>query len=152
MAVDVKTEIVIQRPLEVVAKYAGDPDNAPAWYANIKSVEWESSPPLRAGSRVAFVAHFLGRRLVYTYSVRELIPLKRLIMSTDEGAFPMETTYEWESTSEGGTRMRLRNRGGPAGYAKLLSPLLSIAMRRANGKDRLLKQILERSKGAESAV
>ena len=63
MSVDVVTETIIKRPRVVVASFATDPDNAPSWYANIKSVEWKSEPPLRLGSRVAFVAEFLGRRL-----------------------------------------------------------------------------------------
>ena len=62
MAVDVLTEAVIDRPRSEVAAFVADPDTAPRWYANIKSVEWRSEPPLRLGSRIAFVADFLGRR------------------------------------------------------------------------------------------
>ena len=143
--VDVTSEIVIQAPREVVAAYAGNPDNAPEWYVNIKSVEWKTEPPLRIGSRIAFVAHFLGRRLVYTYEIVDLIPEKRLVMRTSEGPFPMETTYTWDSTSPNATRMKLRNRGEPGGFFKLLGPFMARRMRRENEKDLMkLKGILER--------
>ncbi len=145
MPVDVETEIEIARPRAEVAAYASDPDNAPAWYTNIKSVEWKTRPPLAVGSRLAFGAQFLGRRLAYTYEIKEFTPGERLVMSTEQGPFPMETTYEWEDTATGGTRMRLRNRGEPAGFSKVAAPMMASAMRRANGKDlALLKEILER--------
>src|SRR6478609_3736344 len=115
MPVDVLTEVVISRPRDVVAAYAGDPTNAIGWYANIRSVEWRTSPPLDVGSQLDFVAHFLGRRLAYTYEIVELTPGERLVMRTAQGPFPMETTYEWEPIGDGATRMRLRNRGNPAG-------------------------------------
>src|SRR5688572_2215500 len=146
MAVDVLTEIVIDRPREEVAGYASDPTHAPEWYVNIQSVEWKSPPPLHVGARVAFVAQFLGRRLAYTYEIVELVPGERLVMRTAEGPFPMETTYTWEPAGPTATRMTLRNRGEPAGFAKVTAPLMAAAMRRANRKDlEHLKALLERS-------
>jgi len=144
VAVDVVTAVEIARPRAEVAAYATDPDTAPSWYENIKGVEWLSSRPLAVGSRVAFRAEFMGRRLTYTYQVRELIPGERLVMATSAGPFPMETSYGWEDTASGGTRMTLRNRGEPSGFSKIAAPVLATAMRRANRKDlRRLKEILE---------
>jgi len=143
MAVDVTTEIVIGRPYERVAAYAGDPSNAPEWYANIVSVRWQTPPPVDVGSRLDFVARFLGRTLAYTYEVVEHGP-HRLVMRTAQGPFPMETTYTWEPENESRTRMTLRNRGEPAGFARIAGPAMAAAMRRANEKDLArLKQILE---------
>jgi hypothetical protein len=144
VAVDVVTETVIQRPREDVAAYAGDPDNAPEWYVNIKSIEWESEPPLALGSKLAFVASFMGKRLAYTYEVVELEPGAKMVMRTAEGPFPMETSYVWEDAGEGATKMTLRNRGQPTGFAKLTAPLMVRAMRSANEKDLAsIKRILE---------
>ena len=144
MGVDVQTEIEIDRPRADVASYAGDPDHATEWYENIKAVEWRSPKPLAVGSRIAFVAQFLGRRLEYTYEIRSLVAGESLVMSTDEGPFPMETTYVWDDTPSGGTRMTLRNRGEPSGFSKVAGRLMAVAMRRANRKDLVrLKAILE---------
>ena len=144
MSVDVTTEIEIARPRGEVAAFAAAPVNAVRWYENIESVEWETEPPLVVGSRIAFVARFLGRRLTYTYEVREHVPGERFVMSTSEGPFPMETTYRWSDTPGGGTRMTLRNRGEPSGFANVVAPLVARAMRRANHKDlKALKGLLE---------
>jgi uncharacterized protein YndB with AHSA1/START domain len=144
VSVDVQTEIEIQRQRAEVAAYAADPDNAPEWYENIETSEWKTPPPLAVGSRMKFTARFMGRRLTYTYEVRELVPGERLVMSTEEGPFPMETTYRWHDADAGVTRMTLRNRGEPAGFAKLAAPVMEAAMRRANRKDlQRLKEILE---------
>jgi uncharacterized protein YndB with AHSA1/START domain len=146
MRVDVSTETTIARPKDEVAAFACDPERVPLWYVNIKLVEWKTEPPLRVGTRLAFVAQFLGRRLAYTYEIRELVPGERLVMSTADGPFPMETTYTWSETATGGTRMRLRNRGEPSGFSGIAAPMLEAAMRRTNRRDlRRLKEILEGS-------
>lgn len=124
--------------------YASDPANATEWYENIKQVEWRSPPPLALGSRVAFTAQFLGRRLTYTYEVVELVAGERVVMRTAEGPFPMETTYTWADAGRG-TRMTLRNRGEPSAFSKLAAPVMARAMRRANRADlERLRSILER--------
>jgi uncharacterized protein YndB with AHSA1/START domain len=144
MAVDVLTEVVIDRPNDEVAAYAIDPSNAPRWYANIESVNWQTPPPITVGSRMDFVAHFLGRRLAYTYEVVELDPGRKLVMRTAQGPFPMETTYTWTPLGDGRTRMTLRNRGEPSGFARIASPVMTAAMRRANNKDlAAIKRLLE---------
>jgi uncharacterized membrane protein len=144
VGVDVQTEVVINRRVDEVASYASDPSNAPEWYANIESVDWQTPPPATVGSKMTFVARFLGRRLEYTYELVELLPGERLVMRTAQGPFPMETTYTWAPVGSGSTRMTLRNRGEPAGFSKLMTPFMARAMRRANRNDLAkIKTILE---------
>ncbi len=144
MAVDVMTEIEIDRPVATVAAFSSDPGNAPAWYVNIQSVAWRTAPTVQVGAQVDFVAQFLGRRLAYTYEIVDWEPGARLTMRTADGPFPMETTYTWTPTRAGGTHMTLRNRGQPAGFSRVTAPLMVLAMRRANQNDlRRLKALLE---------
>jgi uncharacterized membrane protein len=144
VTVEVETSIAIDVPRAQVAAFASNPDNAPIWYVNITSVTWETPPPAAVGSRIAFVAQFLGRRIAYTYEVRKLVTDELFVMSTAEGPFPMQTTYTWQDTPAGGTQMTLRNTGEPSGFGQLTAPLMAAAMRRANRKDlQELKRILE---------
>ncbi len=154
MAVDVTTETIIARPRHEVAAFAVDPERAALWYVNLRSVEWKTEPPLAVGSRIAFVAEFLRRRLAYVYEVVEHVPGERFVMRTAEGPFPMETTYLWRDAGEHRTAMTLRNRGTPEGFSRLVAPFLTLAIRRANAKDlALLKVILEaRTKREEGAA
>lgn len=144
MDVDVSNSIEIARPVEAVAAYAVEPDNAPAWYRNIKSIAWLTSRPLQVGTKLDFVAEFLGRRLAYTYEVVEFVPNERFVMRTAQGPFPMETTYTFEALGPETTRMSLRNRGRPAGFASIVAPVMASAMNAANRKDlAAIKAILE---------
>ena len=146
--VNVLTEIVIDKPLDKVANYAANPDNAPKWYVNIKSAEWTTPKPLQIGSQIAFKAKFLGKELAYTYEIAELLPNKKLVMCTAEGPFPMETTYTWTAVNDNQTKMTLRNTGQPSGFSKLIAPIMVMMMRKANNKDlKNIKRILENKNG-----
>lgn len=143
MPVDVVVETHIEAPLESVAGFASDPGNAPQWYANIRTVRWVTEPPVVLGSRMDFVARFLGRELAYTYEVTELQPGRRMVMRTAQGPFPMETTYTWEAVGTG-TRMTLRNQGKPTGFGRIAGSAMAAAVRRATTKDLArLKALLE---------
>jgi uncharacterized protein YndB with AHSA1/START domain len=144
MHVDVSTEVVIRRPIEEVAAYAADPSNAPEWYENITAIEWQTEPRPAVGSRISFVARFLGRRLAYVYEITDYVPEDHLVMRTTQGPFPMETTYTWTARDAGTTQMTLRNRGTPTGFSALVAPFMQAAMRRANRKDlNSIQSILE---------
>ncbi|WP_160719383.1 SRPBCC family protein [Bacillus sp. USDA818B3_A] len=146
--VDVITEINILSPLKQVAEFAANPDNAPEWYVNIKSVEWKTPKPLTRGSQIAFKAQFLGRELAYIYEVVEFVLDKKMVMRTTDGPFPMETTYTWEVIEKDVTKMTLRNRGNPSGFSKLLTPFMGSMMKKANKKDlQKIKEILEKGEG-----
>ena len=144
--VEVKADTIISSPISNVAEYTTDPDNAPEWYRNIDRSVWKSAKPLQVGSHIGFSANFLGKKMSYTYEIKEFIPEKKLVMEAIDSPLAMQTTYLWESVGEGKTRMTLINRGKSSKFFGFLSPLMAIAMLRAmktNLKD--LKKILEKS-------
>ena len=143
---DVHTRIRINRPLSEVARFATDPDNAPLWYKNIRTVEWISERPLRVGSLIRFTARFIGKEMSYVYEVKEFIPAQKLVMKSIEGPLDMTTEYTWKSISGGSTDMDLRNSGSGSKFPRMIIPLVSYLMKKANRKDLArLKAILETS-------
>ena len=144
MNVDVLSRITIARAPGDVAAFAADPANAPSWYSRISSAELLTGPAVAVGTRIRFVARFMGRRMDHVYEITDLVPGERMTMRTAEGPFPMETSYTWEPDGRW-TMMTLRNRGEPAGFARLAAPFIAPAMRRANRQDlESLKRLLER--------
>ena len=144
MDVDVTMTADIRRPRGEVAAFACDPTNVPAWYANIRSVDVLTPGPLALGSRMRFVATFLGRTIDYTYEVSDLVPGERLTMTTASGPFPMTTTYAFEDLGTTTTRMTMRNHGSPSGFGAVAAPVMARAMRHAMTKDlRALTRLLE---------
>lgn len=133
---DVLSAIEIDRPRSEVADYVSNPENASAWYENIKKVEWKSPKPLSAGSEIAFEAEFMEQTLDYTYQVTEYVPGQSLVMSSTSAPFPMETSYRFSDTPAGGTKVELRNAAH--------DPDMASAIEIENRKDLArLKSILE---------
>lgn len=141
---NITTTIVIERPLDVVASFAGDPSNAPEWCRWIQSAEWQTDPPITLGSQITFHARFMGKGLVYTSEVVEFTPGEQVEMHTAQGPFPISTTYTWRAVGDRVTHMTLRNHGEPKGFSRLIAPMVTIVVRRAMLQELAqLKQVLE---------
>ena len=72
--------------------------------------------------------------------------IEDLVAQDDVGlpCFSVDNQTVGMDAGAGATRMTLRNRGEPAGFAKTTAPLMEAAMRRANRNDLArLKEILE---------
>lgn len=142
--IEVRVETTIGAPRAKVAEYVVDPETAPEWYENITSAEWKSEKPLRVGSRIGFTANFLGKQMKYTYEVREFIPGEKLVMEAVDSPMAMQTTYLFADGGAGKTRFTLINCGKQSKYFGFLSPIMSIAMKKAMTKNlRDLKRIME---------
>ena len=94
MAIDVKAEVQIARTREDVAAYVVNPENDPLWIGGIRSARMLTEPPVGAGTRVAGVAYFMGKRIEYTTEVVAYEADSLLTMRTDK-------PFEMESVAKG---------------------------------------------------
>ncbi len=140
---DVQVDTEIARPREAVAGYLFDWRNDTAWIGGISEARRVDGGDFGVGSRVARVAHFLGKRIEYVNEVVELEPGRRLVMRSVQGPFPMRVTYDVED-ADGRTRVRLRNEGDASRVYRFAGPLIARAVRRVTQRDlERLKRILE---------
>jgi carbon monoxide dehydrogenase subunit G len=140
--IDVTAEVRVARPRAEVAAYMTDPGHDPEWIGGVREARLQGEPPLRAGSRVARVASFLGRRIEY---VNEVVSLDagHLDMRSVVAPFPMHITYSFAPDGNG-TVVRNRVRGEPGGFFALFGPLLAPMVRRSVRKDlERLRELLE---------
>jgi uncharacterized membrane protein len=147
MSIDITAQVAIRRARGEVAAYMTDPANDPTWIGGVREVRMETPPPLRAGSRVARVASFLGRRVEYVNEVTDLDPERVLDMRSVKAPFPMRVTYSFEDADghgEAATIVRNRVRGDPGGFFALFGPLLAPLVKRSVQKDlERLRDVLE---------
>lgn len=142
MALDVTVTTTIQRPATEVAAYLADPRNDLEWIGGL--VEVIPPPgPIEVGTRVQRVAKFAGRRIDYVLEVERYEPGRLLRLRSVAAPFPMCVTYDVAPDGPI-SRVALRVEGGPGGLTRLLSPLMSLEVRRnLRGDLRRLRARLE---------
>ncbi|MBI5288548.1 MAG: SRPBCC family protein [Chloroflexi bacterium] len=143
MALDVSATLRIERTADDVADYATNPAHDTVWIGGIKQARMLTDPPVRIGTQVERVAHFMGRRVEYVLEVVGLDAGRRLEMASVKAPFPMRVTYGFELDREA-TIVSIRVQGGPDGLMGLLSPVMAMGVRRnISGDLRRLKRVLE---------
>ncbi len=145
MAVDVRAEVVVERPRTVVAEFAMNPANDTRWIGGIETARLLTEPPFRQGSQTERVSSFLGKRIEYVMEAAEHRPGERLVLRTVEGPFPMHVTYDFADVGSA-TRVRVHIEGNASGFYRLAAPLLTRAVKRSlNGDLTRLREQLEAS-------
>ncbi|MEX0984886.1 MAG: SRPBCC family protein [Actinomycetota bacterium] len=140
---DVTIQTTIARPREHVADYVMDHEHDTAWIGGITESELLGEPPLRVGSDVRRVAHFLGRRIDYVLRVERLDPGTFLGMRSVKAPFPMTVDYAFEDGGPG-TTVRIRVGGEPGRMYRLTGPMLARQTEKSIASDlERLKTLLE---------
>ncbi|MEW5848066.1 MAG: SRPBCC family protein [Myxococcota bacterium] len=142
MAVDIQTQVLIQRPRAEVAAFMFDPRNDAIWTTGVVESRPLTEGPLRVGSRVERISKFMGRQFGYVYEVTATDGTSYVEIKVTE-PFPMQIRYELEDSAEG-TTARIRAAGGGTGFFKVAAPLMSRMVKRNITNDlELMKEYLE---------
>ena len=76
--------------------------NDPVWISGIVEAKVLTEPPVGEGTQVERVAAFLGKRIQYVLEIVQWTPQSLMAMRSIKGPFPMEVSYEFEDSPDGG--------------------------------------------------
>ncbi|HEX9038527.1 MAG TPA: SRPBCC family protein [Ktedonobacterales bacterium] len=135
--------IVINRPVEEVFAFVGNPENYPKWFSGSREVKITSAGPIGVGTTFRTVISLLGRRIEGDIEFTEYEPNRSFTEKTTSGPFPVESRVTFERV-EGGTRITDTQLAEPGGFFKLAEPLLARLIKRQIEADLAnLKDLLE---------
>lgn len=141
---DIITEITINLPKERVVEYASDPENAPYWCKNIRSVAWDNEAQLRAGTKLIVRERLMRRNMENEYEVVEIIPGQKVVVRSLSNGMKIETTVGWQAIDEETTCMTVRVRAVPRAFSKAIVPFKALTIKNTCRRNlKRLKRILE---------
>jgi uncharacterized membrane protein len=117
---DIKSETVIERPIDEVFDFMSRLDNVPLWLDGCKKVWVLEGDPEAVGGKVAHLDEFMGRQFEAHFEVVEWEPKKRMVFEAVSGPFRGTSEETLEEDPDGSTLVAIRIRGEPAGFLKLL--------------------------------
>ena len=125
-------EIVVERPIEVVWRWAADPRNWENWLEGVHDVEVDGL--LAEGSRLSSRYVYGGQDHEFVYEIVERRQPRRQLVRSVSGPFPFEGTLELAEEAAG-TRVRQTFDAGPDSlftrvWFAVAGPLLRRGMRR----------------------
>ena len=151
MAIEVIEKINISGSEDHIASYMFDPTNDTNWISGVMEVKNVTELPLREGTEIHRIAHFLGKDVDYILRVNKFEKANLLSMESVKGPFPMQVTYSIEQNipdnNEGNPKtcsVKIQISGESKGYFMFIDRLLSLMVsQNVKGDLRKLKNIIE---------
>ena len=141
--IEIRSVVEIDRPPDQVFDMIADMSRNPEWQKGMRECVWTSDPPIGVGSTYEQVAAFLGRRIVTSFEVTEFDRPHRIRIESLVSTFPLDITRIVEP-SGGGSRVEAIVKGEPGGLARVVSPLMTMMVKRSVTADYAsLKDLLE---------
>jgi uncharacterized protein YndB with AHSA1/START domain len=126
--IDFTIQTHIDRPADEVFAHATDPAKLPTWQTN--TVSSEPDGPLGVGTRLREVHRGpRGREIATVVEVSEYRPHEAFGLRMLDGPLALHAQLTFEPR-DGGTLLRFRSFGEPAGAMRLAQPVLRRALRR----------------------
>jgi carbon monoxide dehydrogenase subunit G len=144
----IERSIVIGRPVDEVWEFVHDTAKDALWQTTLVESEKLTDGPLRVGTQVREVRHFLGLRVEMAWEVTEYEPTTRSAIRGISGPIPLAGGYRLEPV-DGGTRLTVSGELDAHGLFKLAEPVFArITGRELEANLGHLKDLLEAEQGA----
>jgi len=125
----IERSVVIERPIDEVWEFVHDTTKDALWQTTLTESEKLTDGPMRVGTRVREVRHFLGVRIELTWEVTEYEPNRKSAIRGVSGPVPLTGGYRLEPL-DAGTRFTVSGELDAHGLFKLAEPVFARITRR----------------------
>lgn len=138
----IKSSIIIKRPIEEVFAFVADPRNDLKWRSDVVESN-VTSGSLGVGATFEFASEFIGRKIETKGEMTAYDPPKRFAWKSIESPIPVSAVTTFEAVTDG-TLIVDTVDFEPGGFFKIAEPLLIKQAQSAAEKDmKKLKELLE---------
>jgi uncharacterized protein YndB with AHSA1/START domain len=141
--IEMRNEVRIERPVDQVWTYVGDPERWHSWRdAMSTQAEKSAEDPITVGVTYDYQSEFMGRAVETQFEVVAYQPQHRITV-TAEVPVQVRLAFECER-SNAGTRVVQETEGEVGGFFGIAEPLIKRLMKRQFQKDlNKLKDVVE---------
>lgn len=139
----IKSSIIIKRPIEEVFAFVADPRNDLKWRSDVVESN-VTSVSLNVGATFEFASEFMGRKIETKGEMTAYDPPKRFAWKSIKSPIPVSAVTTFEAVADGTLIVDTAD-FEPGGFFKIAEPLLIKQAQSAAEKDmKRLKELLEK--------
>lgn len=139
----VKSSIIIKRPIEEVFAFVADPRNDLKWRSDVVESN-VTSGSLGVGTTFEFASEFMGRKIETKGEMTVYDPPKRFAWKSIKSPIPVSAVTTFEAVADGTLVVDTAD-FEPGGFFKIAEPLLIKQAQSSTEKDmKRLKELLEK--------